>query len=100
MINKFETVGIAVSIGLMVLALYFIRLETTNETLSSVSNTDQSASVFIAEGENKRAAVADAVVDASSISGNLEKLIIDDVVKYFSTNSAKLELGKILFLSL
>jgi FKBP-type peptidyl-prolyl cis-trans isomerase len=80
MLNKFETTGIVLSVGLMVLALYLFRIDSSNETLSSIKASEQSATVFVAEAEDKRAAVANALVDASDVSGDLEKIIVDDVV--------------------
>lgn len=79
MVNKFEVVGIAGSIGIMVLALWFIQQETTSDPLSALETEEQTAAVYIADDDNRRAAVADAVVDASDSSGDLERLIIDDV---------------------
>lgn len=79
MVNKFEAYGIAVSIGLMVLALWMLRVHNTEEKLAAVTNTEQSASVYVAGDDISRSAVADAVVDASDASGNLEKLIINDI---------------------
>lgn len=80
MVNKFEAFGIAVSIGAMVLALWFIQLDRTNETLSEVVEGTQSAAVVVGDSENKRAAVADAVIEASDLRGNLQKLIVDDIM--------------------
>lgn len=79
MVNKFEAIGIALSIGFMVLALYFIRLENTNETLSTLTPAEQSASVFVAGNDNNRSALAEAIVEASSVSGDLKRLIVNDV---------------------
>ncbi|MDA8596732.1 FKBP-type peptidyl-prolyl cis-trans isomerase [Candidatus Pacebacteria bacterium] len=82
MINKFEALGIGISIAAMIVALYLVRIEVTNQTATAISSNagDTDPSVFIADGDNRRAAVADAVIDASSESGDLERLIIDDIV--------------------
>lgn len=81
MVNTFEAVGIAVSIGAMALALWFIRLETVNNTVvSEVSGTTNAGAVYVAEGDNQRAALADAYIDASGGVGDIERMIIDDVV--------------------
>ena len=77
MLNRFETFGIAFSIGAMVLALWLVRLETT-ATLAL--DEEESSVVFVEDGDNLRAAVADAVVDASNEAGVQMKLIVDDVV--------------------
>jgi FKBP-type peptidyl-prolyl cis-trans isomerase len=80
MFNKFEAFGIAVSIGAMVLALWFIRIETTTDTLANITADTQSAAVYVAGGENQDAAIAEAVIEASNGTGKLSKLIIDNIV--------------------
>lgn len=80
MVNKFEAYGIAISIGLMVLALWITRVQTTTNALAVVQGTDQSAAVHMADGDVTRSTVGNAVLDATNEAGNLEKLIIDDVV--------------------
>ena len=77
MINKVEAIGIGVSVMAMSLALFLINFETSPVALEEA---EQAASVFVANSGNERAALADAVVDATSISGELEKIIIDDIV--------------------
>jgi queuine tRNA-ribosyltransferase len=78
-LNKVETIGIALSIAAMAVALWLLRVETANETLA-INQNDQTGAVFIAEDENQRAAVGNALLDASNAIGQLERLIIDDVV--------------------
>lgn len=79
-LTKFEAAGIAFSIGAMVLTLGFLRLENTNDAFSKLQSDEQDTSVFIADSDNQRAAVADALLDASDGPGNINKLIIDDVI--------------------
>lgn len=80
MLNKVETAGVALSIAAMVLALWFLRVETANETLSNLQQTDENAAVYVADGENQRAALADAIYDASGGTGKISKMIVDDIV--------------------
>lgn len=80
MVNKFEAIGIAISIGALVLALFLIRVETTNDNLALSDTNSQSGAVFVADSENQSAAVADAVIEAANGSGDIQRLIIDDVI--------------------
>ena len=78
-VNKFEAIGIGVSIGAMALALWLIRVESTS-TLAVDTDTDQAAAIIVGAGENQDAELANAILDGSSASGEIERLIIDDVV--------------------
>ncbi|MDC1205269.1 FKBP-type peptidyl-prolyl cis-trans isomerase [Candidatus Pacebacteria bacterium] len=80
MVNKFEAIGIAVSIGAMVLALYLVRVETTTHSFTVSEPETQSASVYVAGDGTNPTAVAGALEDAADDFGNIEKLVIDDVV--------------------
>ena len=81
MFNKFEIIGAGVSIGLMAIALYLIQLETTFNN----SNTVQSATaidsgvVVVADTDNDRQAQTAALLEAADRSGNLERMVIDDI---------------------
>lgn len=81
--NKFETVGIAVSVLFMALALYFVRLETN--LLTTAASSNQAASVADAEiitvlnGENINQERANALIAAADSRGNILKLVIDDI---------------------
>lgn len=77
-LTKFEVYGIGFSIAALVLALWIVRSEMT-VALTDTQSEQQSGSVFIGENENQRAAVADALVEASD-AGTLSRLIIDDVI--------------------
>lgn len=79
-LNKFETYGIGFSIAAMALALYIIELRTTPASLISATSEDTSGAVYVADGDNQRAAVADAFIESSGGDATLERLIIDDVV--------------------
>lgn len=78
-INRFEAVGIGVSVAAMALALFLLRVDSTafSSTGDDASNT-QPAAVVVADNEIEGAARADAIVEASS-SGRVDRLIIDDV---------------------
>ncbi len=82
MINKFEFFGIALSVLLMAGALYLLRLETSVMTLSE---TTQLAAVsenrlFVPEDENKTKATVETLKKAIDANGNLNKMIIDDII--------------------
>lgn len=68
----------AASVLVMALALWLLRLETATAPVTSVPDQEPSL-VFIEEGGNQAAAVADAIGKASS-NGSVTQLIIDDVV--------------------
>ncbi len=81
MFNKFELFGIGASIMSMAAALYLVNIETS--ALMSTSKVDQrtqSAVVIVAEDGNKQAALRNAIIEAASDNGSLNKLIIDDVI--------------------
>lgn len=83
MFNKYEVVGIGFSIVLMALALYLLRVETT--VLSTKDDIKQTASlsdsdiVFVDDSSDVNNARKDALLEAADLSGNLNKLVIDDI---------------------
>ena len=79
MVNKFEAIGIALSIGAMALALFLIRIETTgNAFQASVHSAD---SAIYVDGEvDQQAGIAKAVTESVNSVGEIQKLIIDDVL--------------------
>ena len=80
MINKFETVGILGSIALMSVALFLLRVEkSVIEELQS-DNVNQAA-VAVVSGDNDRNEIFNTLVDSVDHAGNLNKLIIDDVIE-------------------
>lgn len=78
MINKFEAIGVALSIGAMALALFFIRADQSLE-VALVDQNNQQAAVVVADGEDNRQVLTDAIKQAVDSDGNIEKLLIDDV---------------------
>ena len=83
MLSKFEALGIGLSIIFMALALYLMRVETTY--LSSISNQNQTAElsnsdiVIVGDGEDVNNERKDALMEATNLKGDLNKLVIDDV---------------------
>ena len=82
MINKFEFFGIAISVVLMAGALYLVRLETS---VLSLGDRNQVAAVaenrlFVPDSENKTQATAETLKEAFDRNGNLNKMVIDDIV--------------------
>ena len=75
MINKFEAIGIGLSIGAMALALFILRADEGLKTVPEI----QSAAVIVAEGEDERAALGSALSAATDSAGNINRTIIDDV---------------------
>jgi FKBP-type peptidyl-prolyl cis-trans isomerase len=84
MFNKFETIGIAISILSMATALYLINLEKnqrmfTNDNNNEVTENDTTGAVYVADAVDQQAALRAAIMSAASPTGDLAKLIIDDV---------------------
>lgn len=71
-INRFEAVGILVSVGLMALGLFLVNM--TN-TAGNIGATAQPAAVVVSDDQ-----VAGALGGAVNANGDVEQLIIDDVV--------------------
>lgn len=84
MLNKFEMMGIGLSVLFMALALYLVRIETTildaNNELEQNAAVSNSKVVIVGEGEDINSARADALIEASDTKGNLNKLVIDDIL--------------------
>lgn len=79
-VNKFEAAGIGISIALMALALFLVRMEgSIFNAEETVANAEQ-PSVVVAEGTDQSAALANAIIEASDGTEAVERLIIDDVV--------------------
>ena len=80
MLNKFEAVGIGLSVAIMAITLVLLRLETTDESiLTSIENENQAAIAVVSEGgqnDDLYKAIAGSVND----DGEVQNLIIDDVV--------------------
>ena len=79
MFNKFETYAMGLSIVAMAVALFLLRAETSTDQLADITPVNQTGSVFVADSANTRAALADAIIEAADNSGNINRLIINDV---------------------
>ncbi len=75
--------GIGISILFMAIALYLVRIETSLLTVADSSaqkaQVSESGIVIVGDGDNVTSERTEALMDASDISGNLNKLVIDDV---------------------
>ena len=81
MFNKFELLGIGVSILSMVVALYLINIETSALTVATgADQLAQSAVVTVGGGEDANKELRNALLEGTNQTGTVEKLIIDDVV--------------------
>lgn len=82
MINKYEAIGIFTSIGLMVLALFLLRIETSPVISLAVDGSTQLAAVSVVDesADNKKEALFGAIANSLDDQGEVSKLIIDDVV--------------------
>jgi len=78
MVNKFEAIGIGISIIAMAVALFLIRFDSA--VLSNVDeNVSQPASIIVAaDGSNKE--LGEAIADATGSRGEIAKMIVDDVI--------------------
>lgn len=82
MINKYEAVGIFTSIGLMVLVLFLLRVDSSTAIPLAVEADTQSAAVSVVDSslDNKKEALIGAIANSLNEEGEVAKLIIDDVV--------------------
>jgi FKBP-type peptidyl-prolyl cis-trans isomerase len=78
-LNRFEIIGIGSSIALMATALWLINLQTTNQAISQLQETNPAAVVAATDGDQD-AALADALLAAGVGNGSVERLVIDDIV--------------------
>lgn len=80
--NKFEMVGIFVSIAIMAGALGIIRFKTDTFMAQNDALETQGAVVAVSQTdieEEKKAELEKTLKDAHSLDGTLQKLVIDDV---------------------
>jgi hypothetical protein len=83
MVSKFEAVGLGLSVAVMAVALYLLRVETT--VLGALEGGNNQASVVDSTvivdatgGQNEQARFR-ALYDAADSRGNLNKLVIEDI---------------------
>lgn len=83
MFNKFEIIGAGLSVGVMALAIYLLQ---SNVTPAGIGDGQQAQAisaqgevVVVPQSENVNQARAQAYYDAADTSGNINKLVIDDI---------------------
>ena len=81
MINRIEAIGILVSIGVMALALFLLRVDmsTPAELAEQAGGESQMATPVVVGGDND-ADLANALIAATDDRGRVNRLVIDDVV--------------------
>lgn len=80
MINKFEAVGIFVCVGIMAIALFLMRVDSNALLLSGIEGDTQAAAVVVSNEEGNGALI-DTLADSITPTGEIDKLIIDDVIE-------------------
>jgi FKBP-type peptidyl-prolyl cis-trans isomerase len=76
-LNKYEIIGMFLSVGVMALALIVIRFETTSEDIALIDPSTQSAVVVATDSADGE--LRDALMGATTADGELVELVIDDV---------------------
>lgn len=76
--NKYEAFGIFLSVAVMAIALAAVRFKS-DIFAQNISSEDQQATVVSATGETKADTLRQELLDASSNTGKLLKLVVDDV---------------------
>lgn len=85
MFNRFELVGGLISVGLMGLAIYLVQVDSTLKGIGSdvqsaqVVGADDTGISIVTEGDTTVEQRANAYVAASDASGNIERMVIDDI---------------------
>lgn len=79
-INKYEAIGIFLSIALMAVILGVFRFQGTSDLAVLIEPGSQGAVVVAGEDtQGEQSGLADALFNASTQSGGLQKLVIDDI---------------------
>lgn len=78
--STYELLGFAASIMLLAATLWLLQYDASKLTLATVPADQNTAAVVVSSVDQGAAAVAGAVRAAASPSGELERLIVDDVV--------------------
>ena len=76
MVNKYEAIGILGCIGLMAIALFFMRLDTVTETLSTTAGNNQTASVVATDDGTS---LGETLAGSVQETGELTTVVVDDV---------------------
>jgi FKBP-type peptidyl-prolyl cis-trans isomerase len=81
MINKFEAIGIFVCVGIMSIALFLMRLDSSDGVLSVIEGETEVASVIAANGEDKDQTLAQTLANSMNSVGDLKNIVSEDVVE-------------------
>jgi FKBP-type peptidyl-prolyl cis-trans isomerase len=80
MFNKFEAVGIGLSVAIMALALFLLRIESTPGASVVVNSDEQVGLVVVSQDGERDTALRNALVEATDDRGNVEQLLVNDVI--------------------
>ncbi len=80
MFSKVEIAGIALSVTAMAAALYLVTKEDSSLAVSNTTQTAEVGRVFVSDEGDQANNLRDAIVSAADSTGNLSKLIVDDVI--------------------
>lgn len=80
MFSKVEIAGIALSVTAMAAALYLVTKEDASLAVSNTTQTAEVGRVFVSDEGDQANNLRDAIVSAADSTGNLSKLIVDDVI--------------------
>lgn len=80
MFNKFEAIGIGLSVAIMALALFLLRIESTPGEVVAVDGDQQVGLVVVSQDGERDTALRNALVEATDDRGNVEQLLVNDVV--------------------
>ncbi len=80
MFSKIEIAGIALSVTAMTGALYLITKDDSKVVVNVNDQMAQSGMVFVSDEGDPEANLRSAIINAADATGNLSKLVVDDVV--------------------
>lgn len=84
MLSKFEYIGIGLSVAVMALALYLVRVESSvvalNDPSSQLAGAASNSVIVVGSGEDVNSERATALLQAADTKGNIKKLVIDDII--------------------
>ncbi len=80
MFSKIEIAGIALSVTAMTGALYLITKDDSKVVVNVNDQMAQTGMVFVSDEGDPEANLRSAIINAADATGNLSKLVVDDVV--------------------